>query len=60
MLCAVADGEEGSKSTDCTPDALIEIDFSLRAFIDRLNVKEIIMVELLLVILLVIVILRVV
>lgn len=58
MLCAVAHGEEELKSTDCTPDALMEIDFNLGAFIDRLNIKELIMVELLLVIILVIVILK--
>lgn len=59
MLCAVAHGEERLKSTDCTSDALVGINFNPGAFIDRLNIKELIMVELLLVILLVIVILRV-
>lgn len=59
MLCAIAHRAEGLKSTDCTPDALTGMNFNLRAFIDRLNLKEIIMVELLLVVLLVIVILRV-
>lgn len=60
MLCAVAHGEVGLKSTYCTLDAVMGINFNLGAFIDRFNIKELIMVELLLVILLVVVILRVV
>jgi len=58
MLCAVTHGEEESKSTDCTSDAVNRI--QLGGFIRSPQCQGAIMVELLLVIILVIVLLRIV